>query len=287
VKIDTDSMKVFDNVNDLQSFLNLEHNGIPVGFVPTMGALHSGHLSLIKRALSENGLVVCSIFVNPTQFNDPEDLKNYPRTLHADLKLLEGHENLIVFAPTVHEVYPQGMEKPLEINFGKLEQVMEGIYRPGHFKGVATVVSRLFEIVKPTKAYFGLKDFQQLAIIKNMVNQLSLPVEIISCPTQREEDGLAMSSRNRNLSSGERKAASAIPAILEKIKSSPYRMSPSEAKELVARELIKDSLLKLDYFEIADPETLQPLEKWNPEGNNVACIAVFAGKVRLIDNIAF
>jgi pantoate--beta-alanine ligase len=280
-------MKIFETTNDLQHFLNALMGKASIGFVPTMGALHNGHISLLKRAIAENDLVVFSIFVNPTQFNDPEDLKNYPRTINEDIKLLQQQSNVVLFIPEVEEIYPTQMKSEPELNFNPLDQVMEGASRPGHFKGVARVVKRLFEIVKPHKAYFGQKDFQQLAIIKNMVEQLALPVQVIACPTEREADGLAMSSRNRNLTATARKEAAIIPQVLNQAALQSATKSVQQVKDLVIGQIKANALLKLDYFEIADAKSLQPLQNWNSEGNNVACIAVFAGKVRLIDNIVF
>ncbi|MBA3901532.1 MAG: pantoate--beta-alanine ligase [Bacteroidetes bacterium] len=280
-------MKFFEKVFDLQAFLNAKGANSTIGFVPTMGALHNGHISLLKKALAENDLVVLSIFVNPTQFNNPEDLKNYPRTIKEDVKLLQQHVDVIIFAPSVEEVYPEGFGNQPDFDFSPLDKVMEGAFRPGHFNGVGRVVKRFFEIVNPQRAYFGQKDFQQLAIIKNMAAQLNLPLEIISCPTERETDGLAMSSRNRNLTPEARKFAAAIPVVLNEAKSMQPLKTVQQVKEWATGQIEATGFLQLDYFEIADVKNLQHLQNWNPEGNNVACIAVFAGKVRLIDNIVF
>ncbi len=280
-------MKFFEKVFDLQAFLNAKGANSTIGFVPTMGALHNGHISLLKKALAENDLVVLSIFVNPTQFNNPEDLKNYPRTIKEDVKLLQQHVDVIIFAPSVEEVYPEGFGNQPDFDFSPLDKVMEGAFRPGHFNGVGRVVKRFFEIVNPQRAYFGQKDFQRLAIIKNMAAQLNLPLEIISCPTERETDGLAMSSRNRNLTPEARKFAAAIPVVLNEAKSMQPLKTVQQVKEWATGQIEATGFLQLDYFEIADVKNLQHLQNWNPEGNNVACIAVFAGKVRLIDNIVF
>ncbi len=267
---------------ELESFRSSRKS---VGFVPTMGALHAGHISLITRAVSENSVVVVSIFVNPTQFNDQKDLEKYPRNLDADLKLLEKTGCDIVFAPKVNEVYP--VPDTRKFNFGELETLMEGKHRPGHFNGVAQVVSKLFEIVKPDKAYFGLKDFQQLAIINSMVKQLGIPVKIISCPIVREESGLAMSSRNELLSAEERKNAAVISETLFKAKELYSQKSVQELAYWVEENINKNRYLTVEYVEIVDNEKLQPVKNWNEKNTKVACVAVYCGKVRLIDNIVF
>jgi pantoate--beta-alanine ligase len=256
-----------------------------VGFVPTMGALHEGHLSLVKQAVSETNIVVVSIFVNPTQFNDPKDLERYPRTLDADLQLLEKTGCQIVFAPGVNEIYPEPDKR--KFNFGELESVMEGLHRPGHFNGVAQVVSKLFEIVKPGKAYFGLKDFQQLTIIKNMVAQLNLPVQIVPCPIIREESGLAMSSRNELLSAEERKNAAVISETLFKSKELATQKSVNDLKNWIFENINKNKYLTVEYVDIVDDIQLQSVKNWDENVVKVCCVAVFCGKVRLIDNIVF
>lgn len=256
-----------------------------IGFVPTMGALHNGHLSLVKQSVSETEITVVSIFVNPTQFNDPADLERYPRTLEADLKMLEQTGCQVVFAPSVTEIYPEPDTRIF--NFGLLETVMEGEFRPGHFKGVAQVVSRLFDLVQPVKAYFGLKDFQQLAVIKNMVAQLNLPVEIVACPIVREKNGLAMSSRNELLTADERKNAAAISATLFQAKELSSEKSVNELKSWVIETINKNPYLTVEYFEIVDDINLQPVQNWNEPGVKIGCVAVFCGKVRLIDNVVF
>ena len=248
-----------------------------------MGALHAGHISLVNKALGENPVVVVSIFVNPTQFNDPKDLERYPRNLNADLKLLEETGCHIVFAPEVSEVYPEPDIR--KFNFGNLETVMEGKHRPGHFNGVAQVVSKLFVMVKPDKAYFGLKDFQQLAIIKYMVKQLKIPVEIIPCPIIREESGLAMSSRNELLSAEERKNAAVISESLFKAKELRSQKSVQELVEWIKQNINKNRFLTVEYVEIVDDEKLHPVKNWNEKNTKVACVAVYCDKVRLIDNI--
>nr|WP_319511463.1 pantoate--beta-alanine ligase [uncultured Draconibacterium sp.] len=278
-------MKLVSTVQELQTEIQRLADGKTVGFVPTMGALHQGHISLVKQAVSENPVVVVSIFVNPTQFNDPNDLERYPRTLENDMKLLEPTGCSIVFAPNAKEVYPEPDKR--KFNFGKLEEVMEGKHRPGHFNGVAQVVSRLFNMVKPTKSYFGLKDFQQLAIIKNMVKQLQLPVEIVPCAIIREESGLAMSSRNELLTEEQRKNAVVISETLFKAKELKTQKSVQEITDWVTETINKNPFLDVEYFEIVDDEQLQPVKNWNEDSTKVGCIAVFCGKIRLIDNIVF
>nr|WP_321487350.1 pantoate--beta-alanine ligase [uncultured Draconibacterium sp.] len=278
-------MKLVSTIQELQTEIQRLADGKTVGFVPTMGALHQGHISLVKQAVSETPVVVVSIFVNPTQFNDPNDLECYPRTLENDMKLLEPTGCSIVFAPSAKEVYPEPDKR--KFNFGKLEEVMEGKHRPGHFNGVAQVVSRLFDIVKPTKAYFGLKDFQQLAIVKNMVKQLQLPVEIVPCAIIREESGLAMSSRNELLTEEQRKNAAVISETLFKAKELKGQKSVQEIADWVTKTINKNPFLDVEYFEIVDDEQLQPVNNWDEKSIKVGCVAVFCGKIRLIDNIVF
>jgi pantoate--beta-alanine ligase len=258
-------------------------NGKTIGFVPTMGALHEGHLVLIRRAVAENDFVVVSIFVNPIQFNNPDDLAKYPRTLETDLKMLESTGCHLVFAPSAEEMYPEPDRS--EFDFGKLDKVMEGKFRPGHFNGVAIVVKKLFEIVSPHKAYFGEKDFQQLAIIKNMVSQLNLPVHIVPCPIVREPDGLAMSSRNTRLSPKERSEALIIFKALSGISENYSWFIPDGVKQLVRGEIQESPLFRVEYVDVVDTETLQPFEDWNDVEHAVVCVAAFIGSVRLIDNI--
>ncbi|WP_167610228.1 pantoate--beta-alanine ligase [Maribellus sediminis] len=276
-------MKLVKTVSELQQQIQDSGKGASVGFVPTMGALHEGHLSLVRQAVAENTLAVISIFVNPTQFNDPKDLERYPRTLEADLKLLETTGCQLVFAPDAQEVYPKPDTR--KFNFGKLEKVMEGAFRPGHFNGVAQVVSRLFDMLKPDKAYFGLKDFQQLAIVKNMVKQLNLPVEIVPCAIVREDSGLAMSSRNELLSAEERKNAAVISKTLFRAKELKTQMSVKELVEWVKDEINNNPFLDVEYVEIVDDEELQAAKSWDEPTTKIACVAVFCGKIRLIDNI--
>lgn len=256
-----------------------------IGLVPTMGALHEGHLSLIDTSQRNNDITVISIFVNPTQFNDKKDFAKYPRDLDNDLELIRIKGCDLVFTPTEEEIYP---EKDYRIfNFGTLDKYMEGKFRPGHFNGVAQIVSRLFDIIEPDKAYFGEKDFQQLVIIKNLVQQLKLPVEIVSCPIIRESDGLAMSSRNRLLTAEQRKSASKIPAILLEAKKIGRKMEIQELKEFVISHINMDPNLRTEYFELVLESDLIPLKKWPKNTSVRACIAVKTGTIRLIDNIKF
>jgi pantoate--beta-alanine ligase len=279
-------MELFRTVKELQRVLAADRTaGLTIGFVPTMGALHHGHLSLVKRAGEENDRVVVSIFVNPTQFNDPNDLRNYPRTLDADVALLSNCRCDYVFAPSVDEIYP--VPDTRKFDFGSLESVMEGHFRPGHFNGVAQVVSRLFDLVKPDKAYFGMKDFQQYSIIKNMCSMLKLPVRIVACDIVREPDGLAMSSRNILLTPEHRTIAPQIYGTLRKALKEVGQFSPEEVRLHVTDRINSSELLKVEYFEIVDELSLEAITSWDQKGTKVGCIAVFAGKVRLIDNIVF
>ena len=259
--------------------------GFTIGFVPTMGALHEGHLSLVEKAGVLCDIVVVSIFVNPTQFNDPSDLANYPRTLESDMKLLSGKHCDCVFSPLVGEIYPVPDKR--RFDFGNLETVMEGRFRPGHFNGVAQVVSKLFEIVEPDKAFFGQKDFQQLAIVKELVRQMKYPVDIVSCEIIRESDGLAMSSRNRLLVPQYREYAPLINKTLIEASRLAHTKTVDQIKEYVINQINDSNSLIVEYFEIVDERYLMPIENWSTLGRKIGCIAVFAGKVRLIDNIIF
>ncbi len=277
-------MKVLNTKNELISLLeNYKKEGKKIGFVPTMGALHEGHLSLVKESKKQSDITVVSIFVNPTQFNDPEDLKRYPRTLEKDLELLKTENCDVVFAPSVEEIYPEPDTR--KFDFGYLETVMEGAKRPGHFNGVGQVVSRLFDIIKPHKAFFGMKDFQQIAIIRNMVHQLHYNIEIISCPIIREENGLAKSSRNMLLDEDHKKNAPHIYATLKKAKELVSQKNVSEIKQWISDEINNNPYLETEYVEIVDEMTLQVTKEWEEKGNKVVCVAVYAGKIRLIDNI--
>lgn len=259
--------------------------GKTVGFVPTMGSLHSGHLSLIHEAKKQSDVVVVSIFVNPTQFNNPDDLKSYPRDLEKDVKLLKTTDCELLFAPSVQEIYPETDKRVFD--FGQVDKVMEGKYRPGHFNGVAQVVSKLFEMVQPDKAFFGMKDLQQVVVIRKMVQQFKLGVEIVACPIIREADGLAMSSRNLLLDPERRKKASVIAQSLFESCKFAQSHSVEETHDFVVNAINADRLFEVEYFEIVDEETLQPVKNWNDSNDIVGCIAVFAGEVRLIDNVIY
>lgn len=275
-------MKVINTVRELREALAAcDSNN--VGFVPTMGALHAGHCSLVERARRENGTVVVSVFVNPTQFNDKNDLRNYPRTPEEDCRMLERAGADIVFMPAVDEIYPEPDTRTFD--FGKIDKVMEGATRPGHFNGVAQVVSRLFDIVRPARAYFGEKDFQQIAVIKAMVEQLSLPVEIVECPIVRGEDGLALSSRNALLDAEHRAAAPHIYRVMQQCAERSRSMTPAELRTWVAAEIERNPLLKVVYFDAVDAATMQSVESWEQSPRIQGCIAVMAGEIRLIDNI--
>lgn len=280
-------MQIFNTIAETQHYLKTQQKtGKTIGFVPTMGALHTGHISLIESSRKENDLTVCSIFVNPTQFNNPEDLKKYPRTLEKDSEMLEAAQCDVVFAPSAEEMYP-ALPK-LKFDFGTLETVMEGKFRPGHFNGVGIVVSKLFHIVKPDKAYFGLKDLQQVAVIRQMVSDLSFDLEIIPCPTLREMDGLAMSSRNMRLSAEARALAPHIHQLLVLAKEKLQSGESSADTQAFATEYFKNyPEFELEYLEIADFDTLEPVTQANITGKTAICIAAFLGGVRLIDNIVF
>ena len=279
-------MKVINTIKELKTLLGeCRAAGKSIGLVPTMGALHAGHASLVDRAVRENDVVVVSIFVNPTQFNDKNDLKNYPRTLEADCALLEKIGAAVAFAPEVEEMYPT--EDTRRFSFAPLDTVMEGACRPGHFNGVAQIVSKLFYAVEPDRAYFGEKDFQQLAIIREMVRQLALPLEIVGCPIVRETDGLAMSSRNTLLSADERERALTISSAL--FASVGFaKVNTLEATKAFVEDIINDTPgLELEYYRIVDGNTLQEIEEWSDSDYVVGCIALFCGNVRLIDNIKY
>jgi pantoate--beta-alanine ligase len=280
-------MRVYTSNAEISAFIATEkHASFSLGFVPTMGALHAGHLSLVKAALAENTLVVVSVFVNPTQFDNPSDLTNYPRTLTKDIQLLEtlSKTRVIVYAPTVSDVY--GAETiATHFDFGGLESQMEGKFRKGHFDGVGTIVKCLFEIVKPNKAYFGEKDFQQLQIIKKMVQITQLPVTIVGCPIEREPNGLAMSSRNSRLSDEEKKSAALIYKTLQSVKEKFKSKKHSDISYWVTTEFSNHPLFELEYFQISESKNLVPIQQ-KKQTKYRAFIAVFVGDVRLIDNIA-
>ena len=279
-------MKVVHTIKDLQAELTaLRAQGKKVGLVPTMGALHAGHASLVKRSVSENGVTVVSVFVNPTQFNDKNDLEKYPRTLDADCRLLEECGADFAFAPSVSEMYPEPDTR--QFSYAPLDTVMEGAFRPGHFNGVCQIVSKLFNAVQPDRAYFGEKDFQQLAIIREMVRQLKYNLEIVGCSIVREEDGLALSSRNKRLSAEERENALNISRTLFKSRTFAATHAVSETQKMVEDAIAAAPGLRLEYFEIVDGNTLQKIGDWNETSYAVGCITVFCGEVRLIDNIKY
>ncbi|MBN2682394.1 MAG: pantoate--beta-alanine ligase [Bacteroidales bacterium] len=279
-------MKIYNKIKDLQQDLQqpiLQKKKI--GFVPTMGALHSGHISLVEKSKSENDFTVVSIFVNPIQFNNPEDLEKYPRNPEKDFEMLKNAGVDFVFYPEVAEMYPEEVNE--KYNFGNLETVMEGAFRPGHFNGVAVVVRKLFDIVKPSNAYFGEKDFQQLAIIKKMVHDYSIPVQIVPCSIVREPNGLAMSSRNARLSIEERNSAKEIFRILKESKAKINILSLREIEKWATEQVNKIPFLETEYFQIVDSQNLQQVDSPDSSQSLTACIAVYAGKIRLIDNLKF
>jgi len=279
-------MRIYSTISDLQEALSKDRNaGKTIGFTPTMGALHQGHLELVKRSVSENDVSVVSIFVNPTQFNDTNDLLKYPRTLEADCDLLRSTACTCVFAPDVKEIYPEPDTR--QFDFGNLVTGMEGRFRPGHFNGVAQVVSRLFDIVKPDRAYFGEKDFQQLAVVRELVRQLDLKIRIIACPIVREKDGLAMSSRNRRLNENQRKQAAVISKTLFESREMWNHYPTPDLKQWVIEQINTSSGMEVEYFEIVDGFTLQSIENREDTSYPVGCIAVFTGDVRLIDNVTY
>lgn len=281
-------MKIFHNKSQLSQHVEtLKTKGNTVGFVPTMGALHNGHLSLVQKGLSQNDVVIVSVFVNPTQFDNQEDLVKYPRTLDADVTLLKtvSDKTIIVYAPTVDDIYDNNVQSQ-SFTFDGLEHEMEGAFRDGHFDGVGTIVKRLFEIVKPNRAYFGEKDFQQLQIIKKLAELHNLPVKVIGCPIHRAHDGLAMSSRNTRLTTEHRAVAPFIYKTLKTAKSKFGTKSAKNVTEWVEKQFKKQPLLELEYFIIADVTTLKPVKRKSTKKTYRAFIAVYAGDIRLIDNIA-
>lgn len=272
---------VFTTVESLQSRLKSSSSSTETALVPTMGALHDGHLDLVRKALEITDQVVVSIFVNPTQFNSKEDLENYPRTLENDLKLLESVGKVIVFAPTVEEMYPPDFEK-IKIDLGDIANVMEGKFRPGHFEGVVNVVHRFFQIISPNYALFGEKDFQQLAVIQRMVEEMRLSVQIIPCQTIREVSGLARSSRNQRLTELQKEQALVIVETMNYANQNKGELTPIELKNL-AIDYFNQGELELEYLDIVDAKTLQSLNEWNSDSR--ICIAAYCGEVRLIDNM--
>lgn len=279
-------MKQYDTISPLKTEIGQhKKKGLKIGFVPTMGALHPGHISLIHRAKKHAEIVVVSVFVNPTQFNDPSDYEKYPRDLTYDLARLKENGADMVFTPSEKEIYPE--KDTRKFNFGPLENVMEGKHRPGHFNGVAQVVSRLFDIVEPDVAVFGEKDFQQLAIIRKMVKDYNYPVDIIGAPIVREKDGLAMSSRNMRLNEEERQSAALINQILSASKNKTHQYNVKQLEAWVIKSVNTIDHLEVEYFQIVDAETLQKVSDWQENCDKIGCIAVYCGEVRLIDNIKY
>ncbi|WP_420148132.1 pantoate--beta-alanine ligase [Spirosoma sp.] len=279
-------MHRFDTVTSLRQHLNSLRSTQKVGLVPTMGALHEGHITLIEKARQENDLVVSSVFVNPVQFNNPDDLARYPRTLEEDSRKLEAAGCDVLFAPSVEEMYPA--PPALRLNFGELETVMEGAFRPGHFNGVGIVVAKLFNIVQPDRAYFGQKDLQQVAVIRRLIRDLSFPVELIRCPTVREDDGLAMSSRNRNLTTDERRQATTLFQALtlgRELLAEGYDVA--QVKAAMAGFFADKPAFRLEYVEIVNADTLQTASEVLAPGQTAICLAAHLGNVRLIDNLVF
>ncbi len=279
-------MKIVNSIKELRLQLDEDkQKGKKVGLVPTMGALHAGHISLVKRCVAENDVCVVSIFVNPTQFNNPNDLLTYPRTLDEDCQLLESSGCTYVFAPSVEEMYPEPDNRVFD--FGTVAQVMEGARRPGHFNGVAQIVSKLFYAVKPDVSYFGEKDFQQIAVIRAMVKQLEIPVEIVDCPIQRESDGLALSSRNTRLTPEQRQKAPVIARTLKESITFVPEKSVQQVIDYVVSTLNNVPDMSVEYFEIVDGNTLESITNWSDTTYPVGCITVYCGEVRLIDNVKY
>ena len=281
-------MLIIKEAGELEQYVaRAKNNGRSIGFVPTMGALHRGHLSLVERCVKENDESVVSVFVNPTQFNNANDLATYPRTEEEDARLLAEAGVSVVFMPSVEAVYPDGTERDHEFDLGAAAEVMEGKYRPGHFQGVAQVVSRLFLLVRPDRAYFGEKDFQQIAVIRNMVRSEGIDVDIVACPIVRDDDGLALSSRNALLTPEQRKAAPEIHAALMESKAYMLDHSLQATHDTVVDRLNAVPGMRVEYFEIVDAETMQPIDDWAEARWIVGCITVYCGAVRLIDNITY
>lgn len=277
-------MKIFHKIEEIKDFvISSKDKNFSIGFVPTMGALHKGHIELIKQSVSENDITICSIFVNPIQFNNIEDLEKYPRTLDEDLKMLENANCSVVFNPSAEEMYPN--EENIVYDLGGLDLPMEGKFRQGHFNGVAVVVKKLFDIVTPNKAYFGEKDFQQLTVIQYLVKKLNTPIQIVPCAIVREADGLAMSSRNVRLSDEERIIAPLIYQTLKFAKENYNNYSVIELKQWIENKFKSQNKFNLEYVEIVDSCSLKNIENWNNAEHVNICLAAFLGKVRLIDNI--
>lgn len=282
-------MKVINKTSDLQAIIEqFKNDGKSIGLVPTMGALHKGHLSLVKNSISNNDITVVSIFVNPTQFNNPNDLASYPRTVDKDLELLQTIGCDIVFAPEADDIYSKSeTDSRFEFDFEGLDKVMEGKFRPGHFNGVVQIVSKLFDLVRPDRAYFGEKDFQQLAIIRLITRRYNLPIEIVPCPIVREDSGLALSSRNSLLKDNEKQVASHIYAVLNESRQFVPQTEVEELKQCAIAAIEQKPELKVEYFDIVDGHTLKSIGKWDECDYVVGCITVFCGNVRLIDNICY
>lgn len=279
-------MKIVNSIQELKRYLAEERQyNKQIGFVPTMGALHNGHLSLVKRCVEENDVCVVSIFVNPTQFNDKNDLATYPRTLDKDSALLEPVGCDYVFAPTETEMYPEPDTRTFD--FGTVSAVMEGARRPGHFNGVAQIVSKLFYAVEPDNAYFGEKDFQQIAVIRAMVKQLNIPVKINACPILREDDGLALSSRNVRLTPEQRQKAPLIARTLKESTNFAAGKSVQETIDYVVNTINADPVMRVEYYEIVDGITMESIKDWSDTEYAVGCITVYCGEVRLIDNVRY
>ena len=279
-------MLLFKRVSDLQKYLNsLKNKGLHIGFVPTMGALHRGHISLIDRSRNECDVTVASIFVNPTQFNNVTDLEKYPRTVEKDIEMLAESGCEILFMPDVSAVYPEGMAPSVKFNFGKLDRVLEGIFRPGHFEGMAQVVHRLLEITHPNRLYMGQKDFQQAAIVGRMLELMKSETELVSCPIQREPDGLAMSSRNARIAPEVRSKVALIYQILAEAAERVGEYNPADIQRLALTKLKTEPHFKVEYFEIVDGRTLLPIQLFEDTDYAVALVAVWVGEVRLIDNM--
>jgi len=279
-------MIVYRTKDDLTGhLLSVKNEDLSIGLVPTMGALHAGHASLVERAAFENDLVIVTIFVNPTQFNDQSDLEHYPRTLDQDLELLRNLRADLVFVPSVQEMYPEEDRRTFDL--GGLDRVMEGRYREGHFNGVAQIVSKFFLLIRPNRAYFGQKDFQQLVIVRRLASFLDKELSIVSCPIIREKDGLAMSSRNVRLGKEERKLAPFIYETLKQAREQKGSLSPEELKQWVRLRFQEQPMMRLEYFEIVEDKGLTSIQTWDEKVNKVGCVAVHLGGVRLIDNLNF
>lgn len=281
-------MQIIRSVDELVSYVAIQKNHHQsIGLVPTMGALHAGHISLVERAVAENSEVVVSIFVNPVQFNNPDDLASYPRNEEEDVRLLAQAGATVVFIPTVEEIYPADTDYSHDFRLGSVAEVMEGKFRPGHFQGVSLIVSRLLRLVRPDRAYFGEKDFQQIAVIKSMIKSEGIDVEIVDCPIKRDYDGLALSSRNALLTPQQRKRAPEIYQTLQYSVEYSRDHSVRATHDTVVEKIDSIPEMSVEYFEIVDARTLLPIEEWEESPEVVGCITVYNGKVRLIDNIRY